>query len=143
VADPRRQVRILALQGLCHLDAQGDEGLQTIEAVLADHAVDPAHARRARRLALGAWTSRDRYDAWVQQVSEHWDLTRMAGVERSILRLAIHELMDCREPPAKVAIDEAIELAKMFGAAESAAFVNGILDAVWQARANESIKSTS
>ncbi len=138
--DPRRAVRVLALQVLHHLDAQGDEGLAHLETVLANLAEDSHHIRPARRLILGAWVGRRRHDAWVQQACEHWDLERLAGVERNILRLAIHELMDNHEPPAKVAINEAIELAKTYGAAETGKFVNGVLDAVWRKHADESVK---
>lgn len=124
------------------MDAQGDKGLEDLQTLLSDLADDPQQIQRARGLTLGAWAGRQRYDAWIQQASEHWDLARISSVERNILRLAIYELMDCGEPPAKVAINEAIELAKAFGASASAKFVNGVLDSVWRAHAEESVKDT-
>jgi N utilization substance protein B len=71
-------------------------------------------------------------DAIVQQASKNWRLERMARVDRNLLRLATYELRFEPEVPAKVVINEAIEVAKRFGAAESAAFVNGLLDRISQ-----------
>ena len=62
--------------------------------------------------------------------SENWRLDRMSRVDRNILRLGVHEITSGGEVPVRVAINEAVELAKRFGTAESAAFVNGILDRV-------------
>jgi len=69
-------------------------------------------------------------DRHIGQVTEHWDLDRMAVVDRNILRLAVYELLWEPEVPAKVAINEAIEIAKKFGTRESGRFINGILDRV-------------
>jgi N utilization substance protein B len=69
-------------------------------------------------------------DALIAQVTEHWDLERMAVVDRNILRLAVYELLWSTEVPPKVAINEAIEIAKKFGTQESSRFINGILDRV-------------
>jgi N utilization substance protein B len=141
VPDPRHQARVLALQALHHLDAQGDEGIAQLPRLLAGQSDVDSVRRRAQSLAEEAWQARTRHDAWIQQTAEHWDLSRISKVERSILRLALYELMDCHEPPAKVAINEAIELAKTFGGANSAEFVNGVLDAIWRAHSAESIKA--
>jgi N utilization substance protein B len=140
-ADPRREARVLALQALHHLDVQGDEGMAECERLLAEGTQDEGVRRHARRLALGAWACRERYDLWIERAAQHWSMARMPGVDRCILRLSVHELIDCREPPPKVAIDEAIELAKTFGGAESPKFINGVLDAIWRAHTDESIKN--
>ncbi len=58
----------------------------------------------------------------------HWRLERMAAIDRAILRLAVFELLHCPEVPPKVAVNEAVELGKRFGAENSGAFINGILD---------------
>lgn len=71
-------------------------------------------------------------DAILQRASKNWRLERMARVDRNLLRLATYELRFVSGMPAKVVINEAIELAKRFGAAESPAFVNGILDRISQ-----------
>jgi N utilization substance protein B len=69
-------------------------------------------------------------DGLIVQYTEHWDLERMAVVDRNILRLAVYELLDHEKVPPKVAINEAIEIAKKFGTRESGRFINGILDRV-------------
>jgi len=84
--------------------------------------------RFANELFEGAVAQADSNDKLVQQVSKNWRLDRMPEIDRSILRLAIYELRS-GTAPLKVVIDEAIELAKTFSTAESAPFLNGILDA--------------
>jgi N utilization substance protein B len=81
-------------------------------------------------LVLGVQARRDELDRWIRGSAEHWRLERMAVVDRNVLRLALHEMLSDDAPPAAVVIDEAIEIAKKFGSAESGGFVNGILDAV-------------
>jgi N utilization substance protein B len=70
-------------------------------------------------------------DEKIQEASRHWKIDRMGGVDRNILRISVFEMMFASEMiEPKVAINEAIEVAKLFGSQESAAFVNGILDQV-------------
>lgn len=71
-------------------------------------------------------------DALLEEASEHWKVSRMSLVDRNILRLAIFELLEQKEVPGKVVIDEAIEIAKLFGAEESPSFINGILDTIYR-----------
>jgi len=120
------------LQALFQLDVQGPGFLDELDGFLADQEQPEPVVTRARELVHGTWVQRGRYDRLIRQVSEHWDLDRMAPVDRNIIRLALYELLDCEDPPPKVAIDEAIELAKEFGSAESPGFVNGVLDAIWR-----------
>lgn len=85
----------------------------------------------AEALVRGVEAHRDRLDTAVQAVSANWKLHRMSAVDRNVLRLAAYELIHrSTEVPRKVVINEAVELAKTFGAAESGAFVNGILDKI-------------
>lgn len=97
-------------------------------------AVDPKNdevRRYAERLVLGVAKDRAALDAAIQDISNRWRLARMALVDRNLLRLGAFELTMLKdEVPRKVAINEAVELAKRFGSAESRAFVNGILDRV-------------
>ena len=85
----------------------------------------------ANQLFEGAVAETEASDKLVEKLAENWRLERLAVVDRSILRLAIYELR-FGTAPAKVAIDEALELAKKFSSAESPAFLNGILDAAWK-----------
>ena len=71
-----------------------------------------------------------RIDAAISKVADNWSLQRIGNVERNILRFATHELLFVPDVPPKVAINEAVEVAKKFGSEDSAGFVNGILDAI-------------
>lgn len=96
--------------------------------------VDPPAAaakRYAVRLVEGTIRSRAEIDLAIQKVSTHWRLERMARVDRNLLRLGTYELTAlAAEVPRKVVINEAVEIAKRYGTAESSAFINGILDRV-------------
>jgi transcription antitermination protein NusB len=78
----------------------------------------------------GAWRERELIDAIVADVLEHWSLTRLSRIDHSILRLAVYELLRMQDIPARVTIDEAIELAKTYGDQDSSRFINGVLDQV-------------
>jgi transcription antitermination protein NusB len=83
----------------------------------------------ARDLVAGVRRQRQELDAAVEQVAANWSLKRMAATDRNVLRLGAYELLHTDTPP-RVAIDEAVELAKRFGSAQSSQFVNGILDKI-------------
>jgi N utilization substance protein B len=83
----------------------------------------------AERLFRGVVADVDGVDAQISKHAEHWRITRMPGVDRNVLRLAVYEMMKTDTPPA-VVIDEALELARQFSGEESVHFVNGVLDAV-------------
>ena len=88
-------------------------------------------ARRfAGELVRGVIEHRDEIDARIVAVTEHWDLARMAVVDRNVLRLGTYELLFREDIPPKVSINEAVELAKRYSTAESGTFVNGILDRI-------------
>ncbi len=84
----------------------------------------------AERLAGGAESRVRELDAAIAEAATHWRLDRIATVDRTILRLGAYELAAEETTPAAVVIDEAVELAKRFGEADSPAFVNGVLDAI-------------
>jgi N utilization substance protein B len=84
----------------------------------------------AERLARGTVSSAGRIDEAIAAVAKHWRLERIAAVDRTLLRLGAYELMLEPQTPSSVIIDEAVEMAKRFGEADSPAFVNGILDAI-------------
>ncbi len=83
----------------------------------------------ARELVAGVRRNRPELDVAVERVAANWSLKRMAGTDRSVLRLGAYELLHTDTPP-KVVVDEAVELAKRFGSAQSSQFVNGILDKI-------------
>jgi transcription antitermination protein NusB len=123
--------RARALQILYAWELQG--GSRPIPAVVSGVArltgPEPLVFDRAEELASGVISELDSLDAEVVHAAENWRMSRIAVVERNILRLGIHELRQGAVPP-KVAIDEAVRLAHWFGGARAAGFVNGILDGV-------------
>ncbi len=131
---------MLALQALCAFEGVGEQfGPQLDEflcdePVLVDLDVDlPPPAELvdfARTLAQGAWARRQVLDEKLSQTAAHWSVARMTPVDRNILRLGLYELLEHPDTPPQVVINEAIELARRFGDADSPAFVNGVLDAV-------------
>ena len=126
----REQSRQIALQALYQLDLRGEEFGPQIVAFLRESTRDPEVYFFARRLTEGAWPWRVEADKLIDQAAEHWRIERMAPIDRNILRLATWEICEAPDIPDRVAIDQAIELAKGFSAAESGAFVNGVLDRV-------------
>ena len=84
----------------------------------------------ARDLVAAAVTRSAEIDDLITQASKNWRIDRMSRVDRNILRLGACELLAFRDVPVKVVINEAVELAKRFGTAESSAFVNGVLDRI-------------
>jgi N utilization substance protein B len=129
---------VLALQALCTFELSGasfDEQLETflrdpenLEDLGWDSPPPASVLGFARELARGAWDRRERADALIRASAARWSLERMQAVDRNILRLGAYELLETPETPPAVVIDEAIELAKLFGGADSPAFVNGVLD---------------
>ena len=126
----RRQARILAMQALCLFDAMGDEFAQQLGDFLADEAPPAAIVEHARRLVLDVRQDLGVIDETIQSSLQNWDMKRLAAIDRNIMRVAVCELMHRPEVPAKVALNEAIEIGKEFGTKETAAFINGILDAI-------------
>jgi transcription antitermination protein NusB len=88
-------------------------------------------------LIVGVKEHQARIDAMISKVAENWRLDRMAAIDRNILRLGAYEMLFCPAVPAKVAINEALELAKRYSTAQSSRFVNGILDRVLQWQVQE------
>ena len=84
----------------------------------------------AERLARGAQAHAPRLDGLIAEAATNWRFERIAAVDRNLLRLGAYELDMERDTPPSVVIDEAVEIAKRFGEADSPAFVNGVLDAV-------------
>ncbi|MBI9016029.1 MAG: transcription antitermination factor NusB [Phycisphaerae bacterium] len=126
----RRQSRQLALQFLYQLDVQKGRPIEMLDKFLAENTADLEIRKIARQWIRGTWNGLAHIDATIKEVSANWDINRISIVDRSNLRLAIYQLLDCPDVPAKVVINEAIELAKVFSTAQSSKFVNGVLDAV-------------
>ena len=134
----RRQARACALQALYAADVAGTDGATALGRLwdarlegddFADTTpVEPEDAAFAQTLVDGALAERGTLDTRIEKGSHHWRVARMPVVDRNILRLGAWELTHRADIPASVTINEAIELAKTFGGADSRAFVNGVLD---------------
>ncbi len=109
---------------------QGESYLPEALAFVTGGGHEPEIVRYAEVLVRGVWEHRRRFDGLITNTLEHWSLDRLSGVDRNLLRVALFEMLECDDVPEKVAINEAIEIAKAFGDAESPRFVNGILDAI-------------
>ena len=125
----RHKAREFALQMLFQWDISPQEPAKLAERFWRGARAAPTTKQFAGRLFVGATTDATRLDQLIAEHSENWRLERLSAIDRAILRLGIHELRGGDTPP-KVVLNEAVELAKKFSSEESAAFVNGILDAV-------------
>ena len=135
----RRLARELAVQVLFQMEYQlcgAEEGIQLVwDNFSASNSARPY----AERLVMGILNAKDEIDQWIRPSSKHWRLERMPHVDRNILRLAVFELLYVKEVPAKVSMDEAIDMAKKYGSEGSGSFVNGVLDDIYNRMRKESI----
>lgn len=126
----RRQSREIALQVLFQIEYAPQISFDEMLALFEDKK-DMAAIKYADEIIRGVQAQKMKIDEKIQEVSRHWKIERMGGVDRNILRLAVFEMFYAQEMiEPKIAINEAIEIAKIFGSQESASFVNGILDQV-------------
>ena len=123
----RSKAREVAVQMLYLLDINPDVGLRAVREMIDDLLRDEELQFFAYRLVVGVMESRNLLDERIQATAANWSLKRMAATDRNVLRLGLYELLQT-DTPHRVVLDEAIELARQFGTAQSGQFVNGILD---------------
>ncbi len=128
----RTRARELALQALYMLDQRGAEVADYIDDFIGNADHDANVRDYATKLVVGIRRNRKEIDGRISAVAENWDLYRMAVIDRNILRVACFEMLHLDDIPPKVAINEAIDLAKKYSTEESGSFVNGILDKIKQ-----------
>jgi transcription antitermination protein NusB len=133
----RREGREVAVQILFHLDHNTtplDEALPGVWSFRTDSDKPLASSDKARlfaeELVRGVQSHRTDIDSRIQRAASNFEIQRIGGVERAILRVATYEMLHCLEVPPVVSITEAIEIAKKFGAEEASRFVNGVLDRI-------------
>ena len=127
----RRKARECALQMLFAADVSQtppDDLVRTYWTELGDTEIEAPAREFATRLATGTLAHTAELDERIRLRAEHWRISRMAIVDRNILRLAIYEMLYRGDIPPVVSINEAVDIAKKFSTHESGAFVNGILD---------------
>jgi len=125
----RSRSRELALQFLYMVDLAGEDPRLANEFLRSEER-DGETRKFALRLIGGTLEHRAEIDTVIQDVAQNWSISRMAVVDRNVLRLATHELLHCQDIPPKVAINEAIEIGKRYSTQNSGAFINGILDRI-------------
>lgn len=134
----RRKSREVVLQILYEDDMNPDRKLALADEFLCARLNrEPEAVAFARELLAGVRRNRPEIDQHLSRVAANWSLERMAVLDRNILRLGAYELLHT-DLPGAVVIDEAVELAKRFGARQSPQFVNGILDRIFQERKSQS-----
>ena len=124
----RTRGREIALQVLYQLEQNPGQGPDEVSQFILRRLREPKLCAFANALVGGVLEHQPRIDALISEVAENWRLDRMAAIDRNILRLGAYELLYCNDVPTKVAINEALELAKRYSTAQSSRFVNGILD---------------
>jgi len=130
--DKRTRARELAMQSLYQLDVQGGEYLDRLGMFLRENSEDDAVLGMADEWSRKTWENLEACDELIKAAAVKWELGRLSQVDRSILRLSAYQLKFCPDIPGKVVINEAIELAKKYGAEQTPRFVNGVLDAIFR-----------
>jgi N utilization substance protein B len=123
----RRRARIAALQALFEVDLAHHDPDVSLQERLDSSPLPPSGVSFCQRLLRGVLGNQSALDAVIQRIAPEWPIEQIAPVDCNILRLAAYEILFDEETPPKVAINEAVELAKTFGSESSGRFVNGVL----------------
>lgn len=127
----RTQARESALQILYKQDLNPESSIETLLNEYWETNPSPPEVREyAQRIVQGTLLHQSEIDSVLSKYTEHWELHRMAVVDRNILRFSTYELLYLDDIPPKVVINEAVNIAKKFSQEESGKFVNGILDKI-------------
>ena len=123
----RRQARVTALQVLFEIDSVSHDPEMVLQRRLKEKSLPPSGSEFAGNLVSGVLEHKTHLDELIQKHAPEWPVEQIAIIDRNILRIAIFEIAIDRGTPLKVAINEAIELAKLFGSDSSPRFINGVL----------------
>jgi len=126
----RTQAREYALQILYQIDVRKDPEDRILVDFWKNIEAEPEVSDFAAKLVIGAIRNKKKIDEVISKYASNWKMSRMAVIDRNVLRIATYELLFCDDIPPKVSINEAVDLAKKFGDTESGKFVNGILDKI-------------
>lgn len=124
---PRTKARSIALQVLFEVDLVNHPLGDALKFRLEDSSVDERLSDFVQSIVQGVWSMNDQLDQFIAEHAPEWPLEQVATIDRNILRIALWEFAVNGETPIKVAINEAIELAKAFGSDSSPRFINGVL----------------
>jgi N utilization substance protein B len=123
----RTKARSIALQALYEIDLSGHAPGAVLVERFEESPMDESLTEFARQIVLGVLEMSDRLDTFIAQHAPEWPLDQVAVIDRNILRIALWEFAIHESTPIKVAINEAIELAKLYGSDSTPRFVNGVL----------------
>lgn len=126
----RRKVRILALQALYEIDCAAHPTQAVIDRYLEENELPQEGYDFFRTIVTGVIQQAEMLDAMIHEHAPEWPVAQLSVIDRNILRIAIFELTSVPDTPLKVAINEAVELAKAFGTESTSRFVNGVLGGV-------------
>ena len=126
----RRKARTIALQALYEVDSVARQAETVVERLLAEGELSEENNAFVRELVGGVIQNKDEIDRNIQRFAPAWPVEQIAIIDRNILRLAIFEILFDNKVPVKVAVSEAVELAKSFGSNSSSKFVNGVLGSI-------------
>ena len=126
----RRKARAIALQVLYEVDSVGHDIERALSHLIADGRLSEEDAAFARDLVDGVTRNKEKIDQHIENFAPAWPVEQISIVDRNILRLAIFEILLNNNVPVKVAINEAVELAKMYGSDNSSKFINGVLGSI-------------
>jgi transcription antitermination protein NusB len=132
----RHKAREVALQVLYEVDSVKHTPTESLERILARLEISDEIKQFARELIEGVLQNKDQLDQNIRDFAPAWPLDQISLVDRNILRIAIFEILHENKTPVKVAINEAVELAKTFGSNNSSRFINGVLGSVSNLVAN-------
>jgi transcription antitermination protein NusB len=133
----RHKAREIALQVLYEIDAVGHKPEDAMTQILSRIEISPDIAGFSLELVNGTIQNREQLDQHIKDFAPAWPIDQISIVDRNILRLAIFEILLDNKIPVKVAINEAVELAKTFGSNNSSRFINGVLGSVSNLVANK------
>ena len=130
MAGGRRKARSIALQALYEIDSVQHDPEETLKNLREELKLSDETFKFAGELVNGVVRYKEKLDAQIRRYAPAWPIEQIAFIDRNILRLAIFEILIDNKIPVKVAINEAVELAKNFGGDSSSKFVNGVLGAI-------------
>ena len=129
-ANPRRRARIAVLQALYEADISHHDAQAALGRLIEEEQLNEAQAAFARELLDGVLEHRAALDDVIGQAATQWPVDQLSAIDRNVLRLAIREILMNNGAPIRAAINEAVELAKIYGSDSSPRFVNGVLGSV-------------
>jgi len=124
---PRTRARSIALQVLYEIDLVNHPLGEALKYRLEDSPIDERLIEFVQSIVQGVWSMYEQLDGYIAEHAPEWPLDQVATIDRNILRIALWEFAVNGETPLKVAINEAVELAKVFGSDSSPRFINGVL----------------